>query len=194
VSVCIGDSPAWLLALVARGGDGFVEIRYGRNGYPRRHFMPAERVAEAPEEVVSWTLELTEHNDVAVGMTVRGSKRGDNTDCVRANLLWADIDGDRTKLDACPHQPHLLVESGTPGHLHAYFALAEPVELADESERHDFLVALHGIQHSVGSDSVGDLARIMRVPGTLNWKRCKVEADDPDMAVPIEFRPEGVLL
>lgn len=190
----IGTAPAWLLALVARGGGGFVEIRYGRNGFPKQHFMGAEEVASHPESVVAWTLELTGRYDVAIGMTVRRTKRGHADDCIRANILWADIDGDRRKLDAFPMRPNLVVESGTPGHLHAYWATPEPVDLTDAKERAEFVTALSGAQAGVGSDNVRDLARIMRMPGTLNWKRCRTEADDPDMAVPVDFRPEGVLL
>lgn len=190
----IGSAPAWLLALVARGGDGYVEMRYGRGGFSRRRFLEAERVSADPDAVVDYTLRLTESYDVAVGMTVRASKRGDNADCVRANLVWADVDGDTTKLRAHPLIPELVCESGTTGHLHAYWALPEPVNLTVEKERDDFVAALRGTQRAVGSDNVSDLARVMRVPGTLNWKHCTKDADDPEMVVPIEFRPEGVCL
>lgn len=190
----ICDAPAWLVALVARGEGGFVEVRYGRDGFPKQQFLPAPRVAEDSEAFVSWTLRLTERYDVAIGMTVRGVKNG-AADCVlRGNVLWADIDGDRSKLDAFPLRPHLVVESGTPGHLHAYWALPEPMDLTHPDERRWFEMALHAVQHQSASDNVRDLARIMRMPGTLNWKGCSSEGDDPAMAVPIEFRPEGVLV
>jgi hypothetical protein len=190
----IGDSPEWLVALVARGGGGFVEVRYGRKGFPRQEFLSAERVADDPEAFVSWTLRLTERYDVAIGMTVRGMRNGKADGVVRGNVLWADIDGDRSKLDSFPLRPHLIVESGTPGHLHAYWALPESLDLTDPDERRSFASGLDGVQRHTGSDNVRDLARIMRMPGTLNWKRCASDDDDPAMAVPIEFRPEGILL
>lgn len=190
----ICDAPEWLVALVARGGGGFVDVRYGRNGFGKQQFLPAQRVADDPAVFVSWTLRLTEAYDVAIGMTVRGMRNGRADGVVRANVLWADIDTDGTKLAAFPHRPNLIVESGTPRHLHAYWALPEPVDLTDDVERADFVAALQGVQHAVGSDNVRDLARVMRMPGTLNWKHCTTDADDPTMAVPTLFRPEGVML
>lgn len=190
----ITDAPAWLVALVARGGGGFVEVRYGRNGFPKQQFLSAEKVAEDPDAFVSWTLRLTERYDVAIGMTVRGMRNGAADGVVRANVVWADIDGDRRRLDSYPHTPDLVVESGTPGHVHAYWALPEPMDLTDDDEREQFVSGLRGVQKAVGSDNVADIARVMRMPGTLNWKHCKTDADDPAMAVPVEFRPEEVML
>lgn len=185
----ISDAPAWLVALVARGGDGFVEIRYGRGGFPKQQFLPAEQCVEDPEAVVSWTLELTERYDVAIGMAVRGRKRGRIEDCVRVNLLWADIDkGDVSLLERIPTQPSLICES-SPSHLHAYWEIKEPCDLTDEVERGRFKEALRRVQAAVRSDSVSDLARIMRMPGTLNWKHVRCDSDDPGMVTPIVFRP-----
>lgn len=68
------------------------------------------------------------------------------------------------------------------------------MDLTDPDDRRAFGIALEAVQTQSGSDNVRDLARVMRMPGTLNWKHCRTEADDPSMAVPIEFRPEGVLI
>jgi hypothetical protein len=186
----IGDSPEWLVALVARGGGGFVEFRYGRKGFRHQRFLPAERCVEDPGAVISWTLELTERFDVAMGMAVRGQRRGRIEDCVRVNVLWADIDkGDVNLLERIPTPPSLICES-SPTHLHAYWEIREPADLTDERERATFREALRRVQAAVRSDHVSDLARIMRVPGTLNWKRVTDDAtDDPTMVTPIVFRP-----
>lgn len=184
-SLC--EAPAWLMGLLARGeGGGFIELR--RIKPYKRVFVPVDKHAAAQQIAER----LTERGDVFVGMTVRGTDdNGTAANVCRANCLWADLDGDRNRLDAFPHRPHLIVESGTPGHWHAYWALPEPVDLANARERDDFVAALRGVQRGVGSDNVADLPRVMRVPGTLNYKRGQ---DDLSMAVPVEFRPEGVLL
>jgi hypothetical protein len=186
----IGDSPEWLVALVARGGGGFVEVRYGRGGFPKQQFLPAQKVADDPEAFVSWTLRLTERYDVAIGMTVRGMRNGRTNGVVRANVLWADIDGGEiAPLLELPSPPALIVESGTPGHLHAYWPLKEPTDLTDDRQRTRFVDNLRRVQRAVGSDAVADVARIMRMPGTLNWKHCTTDDDDPSMATPVVFVP-----
>lgn len=108
---------------------------------------------------------------------------------MRVNLLWADIDkGDVELLERLPTKPSLICES-SPTHLHAYWQIKEPADLTDERERALFCEALRRVQAAVRSDNVSDLARIMRVPGTLNWKHVACEADDPVMVTPIAFNP-----
>jgi hypothetical protein len=80
-------------------------------------------------------------------------------------------------LQAFPLQPTTLVRTGNG--LHAHWDLQQPVTLANELERNDakalwrdFQRALqrHFTGHGFAIDSVGDLSRLYRIPGTFNHK------------------------
>jgi hypothetical protein len=184
MNLSIGHAPEWLMRSISRGGPGYIELRhFPLDQAVRQEFTPTAQW----RTVYDRALELTETGDVCVGVAVRGRRRGRNEDAIRVNLLWADLDDGRHLLDAYPISPTLLVES-SPGRFHAYWLLDEPVDLTDQDARHSFLSTLKNVQAAVGSDHVSDLARVLRMPGTLNWKR----PGDPCMAVPIEFStPRG---
>ncbi len=106
--------------------------------------------------------------------------------------LWADIDIGRGKnskhyppteadaldlIDALGLPASGVLRSG--GGLHPWWPLDEPWILADEGEREHAKKVCRGLVMTLQAiagrngwslDSVGDLARIMRVPGTLNHK------------------------
>jgi hypothetical protein len=88
--------------------------------------------------------------------------------------------------------PTMIVRTGNG--LHAHFHLAAPFIINDDVGRDrakqvwpDFqrLLSAHFRQHGRGIDSVGDLARNYRIPGTLNHK-----ADPPKPVELVEYRPE----
>jgi len=130
-------------------------------------------------------MEMAETGDVFVGMAIRGRKRGTAADVIRAAFLWADFDNGEAGLSRVPSAPSLLQDSGTPGHSHGFWALSEPAELRNPKERREFQTTLKSIQRASGSDNVADLARIMRPPGTLNWK----DPNQPLVVAPVQFRP-----
>ncbi len=88
-------------------------------------------------------------------------------------LLWADLDFDkypggateaRQRLGGFPLTPSIVVSTG--GGLHAYWWLKEAVQPTPEVE-----AILRGISQALGADpAVCDLARVMRLPGSWNWK------------------------
>lgn len=178
----IARAPIWFFEMIAAGSDdGFIELRH-RDAATRKvraHFIRASR----PDLALQQALRLTETGDVWCGMTVRGRQEGKAESCVRANLLWADLDGGRDLLDAAPVPPSLLVESGGPNRYQAFWAV-DGVDLTDPEAREKFTDTLHRLQTAVGSDPVADLPRVMRVPGSLNWKY----AGEP-MVVPVWFTP-----
>jgi hypothetical protein len=94
-------------------------------------------------------------------------------DATLAPALWADLDNVTTedgyaRLIRAPVPPSIVVRSG--GGLHGYWLLNTPVQLTPET-REDFKRALHGLINIVGGDpATRDLARIMRMPGTVNTK------------------------
>lgn len=105
-------------------------------------------------------------------------------------------------LDSFEHQPFAIVHSG--GGLHAYFRLQTPQTCLDRSARTRMATASREFQKRLqehfkanGSeiDYVGDLARIGRLPGTLNHKygeprRVKVIAYNPTAKISDETLQE----
>ena len=90
------------------------------------------------------------------------ARRGPNV--VRVRALFVDLDG--APLDPVlsgPLHPHAVVQS-SPGRFHAYW-LVDGVGLEDFTPLQKSLAAKFG-----GDRSVHDLARVMRLPGTMHHK------------------------
>lgn len=115
-----------------------------------------------------------------------GSGRGKTDDITRLAALVADLDakGD-TDAEACSAivdelsdilgtRPSAVVESGNGG-LHPYWSIADG-EITDTTvtvallKRWGRLVKAVARRHGAAADSVFDLPRVMRAPGTTNWK------------------------
>jgi len=114
-----------------------------------------------------------------------GRKSSDITDIV---AVFADFDdSDRTKeqlLEELPIEPHLLVQT-SPGNFHAYW-------LVKGCRVDQFKSVQKALAQQLGSDmNVCDPSRVMRMPGTINWKRDEpflvkiVHMDDHAVALPI---------
>ena len=114
---------------------------------------------------------------------ITGSHTGRRVDLAECPALWADIDTDKMGLERnavaaalrpLPFPPSVIVDSG--GGLHAYWLLNEAIDVrADvpdaettEAAITSALKQLAGI--CAGDLNVCDLARVMRLPGTLNTK------------------------
>ena len=142
-----------------------------------------------------------ETQDVYFGVGLAGSSFGHKncaTDIVAVPGVWADIDlaapwrnskplpqtlGDAWAiLDALPFPPSLLVDSGHG--IHAYWLFKELWEFETDAERLEAAAVVKGwidlIRETARKmgwevDPVGDLSRILRLPGTWNRKADPVE-------------------
>lgn len=116
-------------------------------------------------------------------------------------LLWADVDakhhdpdnlerGKMTALQAIssfPITPSILVDSG--GGYHAYWLLYVPADVEMFARP-----VMKGIAHLVGGDAVHDPARVLRLPGSVNYKREKlVEARVLRFDARRKYRPEDFI-
>lgn len=137
--------------------------------------------------------------DVYVGLSTRKTglgryERGDETTCRRALAIGLDLDvgnvgrkpGHRSPdtqaealdaLAALPLAPSLTVSSGYG--VHAWYLYAEPVDLFDAETLKTARGCAAGWNSVMKAEfarrgwsyvSMGDLARVLRVPGTLNFK------------------------
>lgn len=97
--------------------------------------------------------------------------RGNQSDALYLTTLYVDIDDAsddaRWRIWAlCP--PSIVVFSG--GGWHGYWVLNEPLLITDDN-RHNITRTLKGMAIACGGDTkVAELARIMRLPGTVNTK------------------------
>lgn len=98
--------------------------------------------------------------------------RAKATDALYLTALWVDIDdatveGYRKAVSIQP-PASIIIRSG--GGYHAYWLLSKPITI-DDSNRVTIKQTLKGMAIACGSDTkVADLARIMRLPGTINTK------------------------
>ncbi len=197
-----------LLSLVARGGADDPQAKIvlaAHAGGPWRCFAHSLSDLDAAERTVR-KLDRRRQN-VYVHMCVgdqepRPGSRLTAASAYGAGLLWADIDYGsdshrgagypRTQEEALeiiedfPLAPSLIVASGYG--LHTYWARSEAGVFGSDDERKRFAELLGsfgaGLQahlqtYGYRCDSVWDLARVLRVPGSHNWKK----SDDP---VPVE--------
>ncbi len=151
-----------LFALVLRG---YIELRPIRPGSGA--LQPAFFPVTDPAAVAARAVELRDSADVYFGAATREERSGKGSAVRFATALWADIDSDvgREGLKRFELEPSIIVGSGSGENVHAYWLLAEPIP-ADEAE-----ALMRALALRIGSDPhVTDRARILRVPGTLNYK------------------------
>jgi hypothetical protein len=155
-----------LLQLLAiRGNDrtGLFEIRRKTRGGMAQEFVPLTDV----ERVMDIVVAQGERADVYIGAAPRLEAKGGRDAIRHVWSLWADCDSSESvqALERFDPAPQLVVESGTPGNLHAWWPLLRPLE-PQEAER-----ANRRLAHHLGADlKATDGARIMRPAGTLNHK------------------------
>lgn len=98
-------------------------------------------------------------------------RRSKAEDALTLTALWADVDDvDGLKRMSLPlgHEPSIVVKSG--GGWHGYWLLKFPMRISDDN-RSTIKRTLKGIAHECkGDKAVGELARIMRLPGYINTK------------------------
>ncbi len=154
------------------------------------------------ETAVNWT---KGGNDLYVGVGLSPKDNGPKQRCVAGEVagiagLWADIDykdGEAHKGDSLPPdyesawrvldsmgaRPTLIVHSGHG--LQAWWLLKEPLIFESPEDRRkaqmysaewQMSLAARAAEHGWKIDSVHDLARVLRVPGTFN---CKTEPSVP---------------
>jgi putative DNA primase/helicase len=119
--------------------------------------------------------------------TRRTAENGTAENLAALTTLFTDIDfkqiaeaDARQRLQAFPLSPSIVVHSG--GGLHPYWCLREAIPLSSASDRQAATAILRRLAIHLGGDlSVAEVARVLRLPGTLNRKY------DPPRAVTIEL-------
>ncbi len=159
------DPTTAFLQLLAFGqpGDRYLEIRFRTPQGLRQEFFAITRL-NALHRRALW---LGQRTDAYIGVVARTSRSGKKQAVGCSRLVWCEIDAtDAAKrFAAARRQPALTVESGTPGHLHAYWRVNRPLEIELLEHANSALVNQFG-----GDPACTDASRILRIPGTLNFK------------------------
>lgn len=185
---------------------------------------PSKRSAWAQarsDELVDSLAKWAEKENVYVGCATRSAAlgptlRGERKDCRAIPGLWLDVDyGTEHKkpnlppteadaqrlLDSLGLPPSAVIHSGRG--LHAWWLFREPWSLESDADRDQaetltkaWCATLRATARAQGwdADQVGDLPRVMRLPGTYNHKgvrvRTRLVSLDPDRRYnPSEFEP-----
>lgn len=153
-----------LLAGESAAGGRLLEIRFALvAGGMGRLFASTRAITKTAALLIS----LAQRTDVYTGVVLRAQRAGGRTALGESHLVWVEIDSPDglAQLAELDRPPTLTIASGTPGHVHAYWQLAHPVDI-DELEQANRRLARH-----LGGDlACVDAARIFRPPGTRNYK------------------------
>lgn len=135
-----------------------VEVRFRATHGMGRTFHDVRDLGAAASVIAR----LAAETDVYVGVLPRRRHGGTRDDVVpRARVLWADCDSVESvaALRRLPAQPSIVVSSGSARHLHAYWLLADSVDIVTIANANRRLAA------ALGADtSCADPARILRPP------------------------------
>ena len=156
-------------------GEGLTEVRRIMDGKVKQHWF--ENHAEVTDLSLQWS---DAGWDVYYGVLPRLDHGGKASDVARyTSTLWADVDA-KAHSDSKQASLMSLIDYAIPpavvvdsGHgYHAYWVLDSfiPIDKACNIMR--------GIARQVKGDHVYDAPRILRLPGTQNWK-------DPDHPLPV---------
>jgi RepB DNA-primase from phage plasmid len=161
LKMCAGAEPA----------GGLLEIRHKPHGSHLRRlgFYPVENMSA----MVAAIGKAAAGGDVWVGVAprrgvyrVRDRKRSGGLDAIsRVWAMWVDADTSAAcdAVRSFEPAPSILIRSGSG--LHAYWPLRRPLTPGDAKR------ACRRLAHHLGADMVAtDAARVMRPPGTSNWK------------------------
>lgn len=156
----------YLVALFGAAPPGsFVELRCRYGTGMRQSFI---HVADL-EAVERATVAEAPTTDVFVGVLPRRRRGGRRADVVSSgNVLWIDCDATSSSSAVRRFRlaPSIIVESGSPGHVHAYWLLDEAIEVqVIETLNVRLATALGGDARST------DAARILRPPSLNHRER-----------------------
>lgn len=157
---------AFLASLYAGVADWYVELRPMTKPSA---FLP---LPLAPEAVTDYLAALTPRDLPYFGVAIRREPTHGRTDnCAGITAVWADIDFKThpesqfvTAMGAMVYKPSIVVATG--GGVHCYWLLTTPLL---DPVRAAALLSAWGATVPL-SDPVFDLARVLRLPGTVNYK------------------------
>ena len=163
-------------------GDDEVAKKLRREANRLRDFVPVKK-GVCDEKRIQRFLDGCEKAKLGAffGVALRSqeslkSRKGDAAHCQTLSALFCDADfkhlGEdetRRRINACPLPPTIIVESGAG--LHVYWMLKQPFYLRKEmTEARRWLRHIAASVADVVDESVSEPARVLRIPGSYNYK------------------------
>ena len=148
---------------------GCIELRVIKNRQVEQHFFEL-----VDNESISACCENYKDANIYFGVGTRdASGQGKKENVVNTPALWVDVDFKdiaaaevKKRLDIFPFKPSAAVLTGHG--VHFYWILREPAERGDFERIEDLLRRI--AQHVNGDRSACEVARVLRVPGSVNVK------------------------
>ena len=185
-----GQAIAFLRHLFKPYSDGFIEIRplskvkphANRTTYRLPHCLKGEEGQALTQHIMSLAMR---GYDVYVGVCPRVAPEGPGRklgkDAIeQVGAMWVDLDAkvpgsSEALLDNCD----IVVSTGNGWH--GYKVAPRPARVASTRDRTAIEAKVRSFANSIltGTDNVSNIDRILRVPGTINWK----EPDNPKPVV-----------
>ncbi len=169
---------AFLTTLWRDGLGEFGELRMMKGGDVRQVFVSGEAVKNAAVDILDMAVSraVAEQRDVFFGVLTRSERVGTAAFVPPwTHWLWADVDGKRLDPDARVGKtkalqavnrfhtlPQIIVDSGMGVHAYWHLDRLEPLDRAQ--------AVMAYIADTLKGDRVHDAPRILRVPGTRNYK------------------------
>lgn len=180
--------PRRYLDFIFEGVDGrYVEFFYFKKGQKGKPDGPADFLPLPLDHdlVARQVLRRSGLQGIAVGVAPRFRKpekcyeAGKNSDIIEVTCIWADLDFKSVpggaievfrRIKDLPLRPSLVINSGYGRHV--YYAFNTPLR---GSELLVWDELIRGLRDTLQSDATVDLARRLRLPGTLNVKEARPE-------------------
>lgn len=210
----------FLRALYENAGDGVISISYLReNDAPITRWFTKEQIPE----MAAYAVECGRTHNTYLNINPRATAldtyhRGLSKDVSEVVCVYQDFDikgkahaekrlpeSEKDVLDylaELPFSPSFIIRSGNG--VHAYWLFRQPYRIRDGTDRayieglldgfESFVIKLARENHGWVFDHVADLARMLRIPGTTNFKTaekpiCEIISESPARYDPSEFEP-----
>lgn len=159
------DARGLLALTIGQERHGYIEIRYAPEpgGNLWQEFIPTAEIDRAARFIAA----KAQRGDVFMGAAPRLIREGGKHAVPRAWTLWVDCDTPESveALATFRPLPTAVIRSGTGSNVHAWWKLdaPAPARYLEQANRR--------LAHRLGADPrCAEVARIMRPPGTLNYK------------------------
>lgn len=170
------DAKRFLSEMFSPYKEGYIELRCLRGTGDRKKVEKAWFPVTAPERAAEAALKFSDSGlDVYFGVLPRDSTaNGKKANVSQAAVAWLDVDFKNTPREDAEARlandaPDLVVHSG--GGLHCYWKFTQVFPLDGDKAVRRFEASLEKRIASIGGDpSAKDASRVLRVPGTLNYK------------------------
>lgn len=169
----------------SKARETYIEVRAIKKSKRQRlYFTTVDDLCKNMEMIASLNRDGA---NIFYGVCPRKEKKGNKAAVKEVRVLWADLDPKKIskeraleKLNGLQQKPSITVDSGNG--IHAYWLLDIPVVPSNEVE-----AVLKGMAKALDGDPiVAEVARVMRLPGTLNLK----EPSSPKPCTVLSLAPE----